>query len=208
MPDQQPRRRVLTYANVVATLALFFAMTGGAIAAKHYLIDSTSQINPKVLKKLHGATGAPGAPGTPGKAGENGKEGPQGPAGPFPATLPSGKTLTGEYSVAGFDPEGAKEAADAFSSVSFAYPLPAPAPIHFVRAGEHGPAACPGTYKAPTAQPGNICLYEYEGANVLSFFYWDQSTGTSNGRIGFNVSAIANGTGNFFTEGTWAATAP
>src|SRR5438876_8031642 len=45
-------RMRLTYANVAATLALVFSMTGGALAAKHYLINSTSQINPKVLKKL------------------------------------------------------------------------------------------------------------------------------------------------------------
>ena len=53
-------RKRLTYANVAATLALVFSMTGGALAAKHYLINSTRQINPKVLKKLKAeiATGA------------------------------------------------------------------------------------------------------------------------------------------------------
>jgi hypothetical protein len=45
-------RRHLTYANVAATLALVFSMSGGALAAKHYLIDSTKQISPKVLKSL------------------------------------------------------------------------------------------------------------------------------------------------------------
>jgi hypothetical protein len=34
-------RKRLTYANVAMTLALVFAMTGGAYAAKHYLITST-----------------------------------------------------------------------------------------------------------------------------------------------------------------------
>jgi hypothetical protein len=48
-------RRHLTYANVAATLALVFSMSGGALAAKHYLIDSTKQINPKVLKSLSAA---------------------------------------------------------------------------------------------------------------------------------------------------------
>jgi hypothetical protein len=45
-------RRHLTYANVTATLALVLAMSGGAFAAKHYLIGSTSQISPSVLKSL------------------------------------------------------------------------------------------------------------------------------------------------------------
>jgi hypothetical protein len=46
-----PRIR-FTYANVVATLALVLAMSGGALAASHYLITSTRQISPRVLKKL------------------------------------------------------------------------------------------------------------------------------------------------------------
>ena len=64
----------MTYANVAATLALVFAMSGGALAAKHYLISSTSQISPKVLKELkkagaRGATGAAGPRGRPGPTG-------------------------------------------------------------------------------------------------------------------------------------------
>ena len=66
-------RRHLTYANVAATLALVFAMTGGAFAAKHYLINSTKQINPKVLKKLKGAHGKTGATGPPGQTGSAGR---------------------------------------------------------------------------------------------------------------------------------------
>ena len=45
-------RRNLSYANVTATLALLFAMSGGALAAKHYLLNSTSQVNPRVLRSL------------------------------------------------------------------------------------------------------------------------------------------------------------
>ncbi len=62
-------RRRLSYANVTATLALVFAMSGGALAANHYLINSTKQINPKVLKKLKGNAGAPGKEGPSGKEG-------------------------------------------------------------------------------------------------------------------------------------------
>jgi hypothetical protein len=51
-PFPKPR---LSYANVIATLALVFSMTGGAMAAQHYLINSTSQINPAVLGTLRGS---------------------------------------------------------------------------------------------------------------------------------------------------------
>jgi hypothetical protein len=71
-------RRRLSYANVAATMALVFSMSGGALAAQHYLISSTKQISPKVLKKLKGNTGKTGAAG---KAGPAGKEGPQGKEG-------------------------------------------------------------------------------------------------------------------------------
>ena len=54
--------RRITYANVTATLALVLAMSGGAVAANHYLVNSTKQISPKVLKKLTGKTGKAGKP--------------------------------------------------------------------------------------------------------------------------------------------------
>ena len=120
-------RRRFTYTNVAMTLALVFAMTGGAYAAKHYVITSTTQISPKVLTTLKGKsgpagpagpagakgeTGAAGAPGKEGQAGQEGKEGkegqpgkegPKGATGPagqtgFTATLPSKATETGSWS--------------------------------------------------------------------------------------------------------------
>lgn len=71
----------LKFANVVAMLALVFAMTGGAVAAKHYIVSSLKQIDPKVLKELEGKQGRPGAPGPAGAAGPAGPAGPQGPQG-------------------------------------------------------------------------------------------------------------------------------
>jgi hypothetical protein len=113
-------RNRITYANVTATLALVFAMSGGALAAKHYLINSTSQINPKVLKKLKGATGrpgatgapgltgaagAPGAPGVPGPPGTEGKQGAAGSSSGYaafnesPGTLSASEALVGALAV-------------------------------------------------------------------------------------------------------------
>jgi hypothetical protein len=75
-------RKRLSYANVTATLALVFAMSGGALAAHHYLINSTKQINPKVLSKLKGRTGKTGPAGPQGLAGAPGAKGETGPPGP------------------------------------------------------------------------------------------------------------------------------
>ncbi len=74
-------RRPFTYANVAATLALVFAMAGGAYAAKHYLITSTSQISPKVLATLKGKVGTNGSAGAQGPQGPAGGSGAKGDAG-------------------------------------------------------------------------------------------------------------------------------
>jgi hypothetical protein len=75
-------RQRLGYANVAMTLALVFAMTGGAYAAQHYVITSTKQVKPSVLAQLKGKTGPKGAAGAAGPAGPQGSQGPAGAAGP------------------------------------------------------------------------------------------------------------------------------
>lgn len=56
------KRLHLTPATAIASLALVFAMTGGAYAAKKYLITSSKQIKPSALteiaKKAKGPAGA------------------------------------------------------------------------------------------------------------------------------------------------------
>ncbi len=79
-------RRRINYANVTATLALIFAMSGGALAASHYLISSTKQISPKVLKALKGRAGKTGATGPEGPAGKAGSTGGTGATGATGAT--------------------------------------------------------------------------------------------------------------------------
>lgn len=78
-------------AMAVALLALFVAMGGSAVAASHYLINSTSQVNPKVLKKLKGTDGAEGAKGLMGGTGSAGPRGEAGPEGKPGATGPKGE---------------------------------------------------------------------------------------------------------------------
>ncbi len=102
-------------AMVVACLALFVASTGTSIAASHYLITSTKQIKPSVLKALKGAkgpqglsvtgltgpqgpkgdtgaTGAAGANGAAASRGDTGATGATGPAGPTGDTGAAGAT--------------------------------------------------------------------------------------------------------------------
>ncbi|HEY3829620.1 MAG TPA: hypothetical protein VGL57_10540 [Solirubrobacteraceae bacterium] len=87
-------RMHLSPSAAIATLALVFAMSGGAYAAGRYLVTSTKQISPKVLKQLHGATGPAGAAGPAGAQGGTGPQGPAGPVGPQGNDGPQGKEGT------------------------------------------------------------------------------------------------------------------
>jgi hypothetical protein len=175
-------RRRLTYTNVAVTVALFFALSGGAYAAKRYLITSTQQISPKVLKALHGAGGAPGATGAPGAAGAAGSQGPQGPPGtpggpgkegpggpsgkngengkdgsPWTAggVLPKGATEEGSWSVVH---TAATAGEGASSPISFTIPLLtslSSAHVHYLKVGEKGKGntqGCPESSEASNPQ--------------------------------------------------------
>ena len=112
--------------TVLAVLALVFAMTGGAYAAKKYLITSTKQISPSVLKALQGKAGAAGAPGAAGAQGAQGPAGPAGPAGSGGAkgeTGPAGaKGEKGATGAAGAP--GGKGATGASGATGFTETLP------------------------------------------------------------------------------------
>src|SRR5580700_4409155 len=82
--DRVRSRRRLSYANVVSTLALVFAIGGGSAWAAthvHYLVTSTKQIKPSVLRSLHGVKGATGSTGRTGVSGVEGVGGVNGAPG-------------------------------------------------------------------------------------------------------------------------------
>jgi hypothetical protein len=185
---QRLRRRIhVSPATAIATIALVFAMTGGAYAAKHYLITSTKQISPKVLKALKGASGKNGAPGLAGLAGAQGTQGPQGAAGArgepggkgeqgekgakgdpgttgFTETLPKGKTEQGVWATSGNGGTGS-------GAISFVIPLASAPATSYVNAngkeltgtGEQTPAVCTGSAANPTAPEGVLCVYAHPG---------------------------------------------
>jgi hypothetical protein len=191
------KRLHLTPATAIAAFALVFAMTGGAYAAGKYVITSTKQISPKVLKSLQGKAGAAGKPGATGPAGPagaagaagagtpgaTGKEGPAGKEGAtgkegapgkngetgFTATLPSKATETGSWIV-----QAPKETTgEAFGTpISFSIPLAASLSSSHVFFVEKGSTAnetecAKGTLEHPKAAPGNLCVYSNNLAGVV-----------------------------------------
>jgi hypothetical protein len=85
-------RKKFTYINVALAAVLVFAMSGAAYAAGKYLITSTKQISPNVLKSLKGSSGLKGSAGPAGTAGPVGPTGPAGTTGPAGPTGPTGPT--------------------------------------------------------------------------------------------------------------------
>jgi Collagen triple helix repeat (20 copies) len=212
-------RRHLSYANVAATLALVFAMSGGALAANSYLINSTKQINPKVLKKLTGKAGktgkvgpagATGAIGVTGAAGATGKEGKEGKPGPFVTTLPSGQTLRGNYAGRAYGGEAAGQ--EMQIPITFAFPLASAPTAHYIVFGEAPPAQCPGTPSEPEAEAGNLCVYEAAAAiNSQEMRVFDPIGGGNDeaNRFGAGVAAASKvAKEEFRVRGSWAVTAP
>jgi hypothetical protein len=208
----KPLRSHVSYANVVATLALIFAMSGSAIAAKHYLLNSTKQISPALQKKLHGRTGKTGPPGATGATGAQGSPGAQGPAGakgepgtPAPSVLTSGHSESGDYDLT----EGnTKEGAEASVAVSFPMPLSERLPegkYAYLPPGKTN-AECSGP---GNAAPGFLCVYSTQSfeAAFENLFDPEKPGFFGSGVFGFEIAFVAEGT-RISDIGTWTVTAP
>lgn len=228
------RLRVPNPTTIIAIVALVFATAGSAVAAKRYLVTSTKQISPSVLKKLAGTpgpqgrlgpvgergptglAGAKGAAGTTGPAGQAGPAGPAGPtgstgatgpAGPFPDTMPSGKSVTGAFFFRvkiGTGPDSGGETA-----ISYGYRFAAAPTIHVVPVGGSPmPAQCSGDVSNPHAAPGNVCLFLSVNEAIGTLNFIDPSTPSGfnvSGTTGLIVNATTIGsTGRVY--GTWVAT--
>jgi hypothetical protein len=219
----------LTFANVVAVLALFIALGGAsAFAATHHRKAAHGLTRPQVVRviasymKSHGipatgATGTAGADGTNGVPGATGSTGPAGPAGapgpagPTTSLAPSGLTETGVLVVSG------REAALEYArgSVSFPMHLTAAPIVEEMSFGETD-AHCQGSRSEPTAAPGYLCFYLSSADNVESQgstrpYFLPEDPGTLNvgaGRFGLEAIVQAKAIGVVTVIAPWAVTAP
>jgi Collagen triple helix repeat (20 copies) len=212
-------RRRLSYANVAATLALVFAMSGGALAANHYLINSTKQINPKVLRKLKGARGPRGTvgpnglvgpQGVAGETGQRGKTGPKGDPG-FSALsqLPTGSTESGDFALSA---QAASAAEPLSTAITFSIPLTTAIAAPNV---EFTSIQTPGTHCAEPgkAQKGFLCIYVSSIVNLEappggSAFDPEAKEATAgSGKFGAGLSWKATAAGPAEVSGTYSVTA-
>lgn len=231
--------RHLSYANVMATVAVFIALGGGAYAAtalpknsvgatqlRNDAVSSAKIKNGSLqrsdfrtadLVKLRGSAGAKGADGAAGAAGgagptgapgAKGDKGEKGDAGHSAlTTLQSGDTVRGVFGV-----DGTASNVSGGEQFATGVTLPVPAPTALgnldvsVAGGFDDNSACTGSYSAPTAPAGNVCIYpESAGLNV------DQASGLVPGDhetpYGFIVQAVSAAGGPVVFQGSWAYTA-
>jgi collagen triple helix repeat protein len=196
----------------------------------------TGKTGPAGAPGAIGPAGVPGASGAPGKNGTNGKNGEEGSPWTAGGTLPSGKTETGVFAISP-SAEGPEVA-----PISFTLPLahslsgegceeePATrtkqCQVHFIsQRGEeevwneahettgHFPQTnCLGDASAPTAKPGNLCVYQAENHlalfglafRAINGFGSTPGASTAGAYLRFEAGEASAS----FATGTWAVTAP
>lgn len=214
----------------VSFAAVFIALSGTAVALQAKSVGS-KQIKKSAVKSKHVSDGslkaqdiAAGAlgqlEGDPGPPGSQGPRGPQGDPGTsiFDSTIPAGKTVTGAWG-------GRLMPADTVDPnnplLTYSFPVRAPEPLIDleVNFGAETPGdsdadpGCAGSIDAPTAPPGNVCIY-VDGDNLnntssLAGFALVPGADREANALGFIVRILAaDNEGSFRAEGTWAYTAP
>jgi hypothetical protein len=218
-----------SYANVVATIALFVALGGTSVAAlrvgsaqiRDNSVRSVDLRNNDVRSKdvrdgtLTGRDIHDGAITGSDLAGESlgsrsvgdlhrSDFAPGELADPLPQTLPSGRTLTGVFSVAVTGGPGVGR-----TPITFALPLPAEPDVTYLESGTPPTPECPGSAASPTAARGRLCVYEsahFGVSNVRGVFHPVNGDNFASSRFG--TIAFINGQADAATRGTWAVTAP
>jgi uncharacterized protein YbaA (DUF1428 family) len=91
-------------------------------------------------------------------------------------------------------------------------PIPAPAPLGnldaSVKDGFDDNPACTGSYTAPTAPAGAVCIYPETGATQNVVQARGNVPGGQETPYGFIVQAVSDDVGAIVFEGSWAYTAP
>jgi hypothetical protein len=203
----------LTYANVIATIALFAALGGTSYAA---LKLPKNSVGSKQIRK-NAVTSAKVKAGSlltndfkasqrRGLRGPSGSPGKQGVPGPVTGNLPSGATVRGVYNL-----DFVATVVDQIEggSISFGLRLSRKPTVSFVPVGGPPTSNCPGTPTLPEAAPGVLCLYKVAETNTNNFAVCDQdcNPGVAE-RDGALQYLHATTTGRTFSSGAWAVRAP
>ena len=174
-------------ATIIAAVALFVALGGGAYAAATALISGSqiknhsipvTKLTKSAVKSLH-------------------------------STLPRGTTLRGVFLAEG-DAIGAGD--NIGDNISFGWTLKSAPTAHFIVVGDSVPAGCLGTPLHPGAKPGNLCVFEKENSNIndAQSEAWSPPADHGHTAEAYGAAVYTNATaaGSYEFGGSWAVTAP
>jgi Collagen triple helix repeat (20 copies) len=149
---------------------------------------------------LKGDNGERGEKGETGLKGEKGERGEKGEPGSLVTTLPSGQTLKGVYSYAGFYKEGFRPT----DAISYQIPLASRPTANIVGVSSPPTTPCPGSATNPEAEPGDLCLYQTKNSSGTEL----EVLFEANGKYGATLFALIPEGKSFEFDGSWAVTAP
>ena len=175
-------------ATIIAALALFVTLGGGAYAAATGLISGSqirnnsipvTKLTSSAVRSLH-------------------------------STLPRGTTLRGvflaEGEASGFNSSYIGD------SISFGWTLKSAPTQHFIKVGDPVPAGCLGTALHPGATPGNLCVFQVEDANIddSKDEVWSPPANSLHTAAAYGAAVFtrSGGAGAYEFGGSWAVTAP
>jgi hypothetical protein len=201
----------MTFANVVAVMALFLALGGTGYAAMTLPKNSvgTKQLkNGAVTAKKVKAHTLLASDFRPGQL-PAGVQGPKGDPGPITGTLPSGVTLRGRWGTDLFNASGGPQRIE--TAISFGFQLASAPTAHYIGVGAPIPPGCSGNVGAPGASPGNLCVFAAFETNITSASGTTFNATGNDGQadpFGAGVAATAPTAATTRFGGTWAVTAP
>jgi hypothetical protein len=224
MPSKLPIR--LSYANLMATIAVFIALGGSSYAAlrvtgRNVPKDALTGADIKNLtgrdvtnnsltgadvRNLTSADVANGRLLAEDFAAGSLPKGDKGEPGPLPATLPSGRTLTGAWAIGHDSPAGQ----NIIGAISYPFPLAASPELHVIQIGATPPPQCPGKVAAPAAQRGHLCIYVGAANDAGTVRFFSVADGDEDGPYTHGAAVYKDSAADLstFASGTWAVTAP
>ncbi len=239
-------RSSLTYANVIATTALFVALGGTSYAVATGSVDSRAIKNNSVGSKdirnnqvsttdlrnnstrgrdirNNSVTGADILESSLGKVGsaanaDNATNATNatnssnlgGAAADtyqkYGATLPSGRSMSGDYGI-----RTPNTGTSGFLALSVSFPIPLATRIPAARIVYTGPTGTTNCSGPGNAAAGYLCIYQINSGGVNTppsvFAFENQSPQNESGNFGFNMEWGVTGA-QAFSIGTWTVTAP
>ena len=187
----RPTRRVrVTYANVVATIALLVALSGTAWAAASI---GSAQIRNNSIRSADVRNNA--------LRSQDFSSAVRTQLNALPSSAASGTLIRGAYGASGKATAGGEVVR---SVPSYPVPVTAPTTSEIVSEGGLPTTNCPGNVDEPDALPGVLCLYEYVGVN--STVIVDAPAGAGSMQYGWVAQISADAAGDYQSRGTWAYT--